>query len=81
MRADVRQHYGEVRLKALGSIGDRLHMAESLEAIALARHALDDASEARRLIADADAIRDEVSAPRPPAAVAAIASAFGEGSA
>lgn len=26
MRADVRQHYGEVRLKALGSIGDRLHM-------------------------------------------------------
>lgn len=26
VRADVRQHYGEVRLKALSLIGDRLHV-------------------------------------------------------
>ena len=26
VRADVRQHYGEVRLNALGLIGDRLHV-------------------------------------------------------
>lgn len=26
VRADTREHYGEVRLNALGVIGDRLHM-------------------------------------------------------